>query len=97
MDKFQKMLLDSLKKLGTSPTAIAKSLEHRKIKGFRSDTAACPLANYLIKEFGVESTDVGNSYVMANGVKIDSPKYVGKFVDLFDEGKFPNLLEEEDK
>lgn len=93
MDVFQKQVDKAVKKLGKTPQQMAKSLQTRKIKGHAGDPNSCPLANYLMREFGVDTADVSDEGVSANGVEIPATSVVNKFIVLFDAGKFPKLEE----
>lgn len=94
MDKFQFMVLEDLKALGKSQTAIAAGLKKRKIKGYRHVDSSCPVANYLADEYDADAS-VGNDSITINGVTVATPKTITAFISAFDAGKYPDLEENE--
>lgn len=89
-----------LRRLGSTPKAIAKNLKARGIKGTKCDSAHCPLAQFLVSTTkGATSVVVtgDDAWVYTQGqgftVIVDLPKACKDFVKSFDSGKFANLVE----
>lgn len=91
--------------LGTSPRAMALSLKKLGIKGIQGLATSCPLAGYINKKLlwgaGGYWCEVGMGYVWVYEFQVEKPvvKFEGsrvaqKFVELFDNGKYPFLVAE---
>ena len=81
-------LKGKLRRLGSTPEAIADNLKARGIKGTGS-CYSCPIANFLAQSTkGIEYVSVGNSSttVRVNGVWVnaDLPRACSQFVTRFD-------------
>jgi len=86
-----------LNELGRSPTAIAKSLEAKGIRGWKGSCALCPLAVYL-KSQGAPMAEVSRGDIcIRNGpdagddIAVRPTKSVKEFIERFDDGMFPAL------
>jgi hypothetical protein len=83
--------------LGSSAAAVAKALKAMGIKGRRSTSCGCPLANYLSKITG-QKMSIGlydGNYAMYSGSHNDFhlPQACTTFIKAFDSGRFNYLLE----
>lgn len=94
-------ILAALDELGRTPDEVAASLHKSHIKGNRRCEASCPLAIYLNQKF--EKPD-GTFCVWRNSVGTAGPQrepilfsyaFMG-FVDKFDDGQYPELIEGND-
>lgn len=94
----QDVLLDALKRLGTSESAIAAGLKNMGYKGDH-DPTSCPVANYLRDQFPGESVRVGGggwseNWLQVNGAGFtyeETPIAVKVFVSAFDSGRHKEL------
>lgn len=84
-------LKEALDALGRTPEEVARHLERMKIKGTVGDAASCPVARYLKGIFSDE-VQVSGGEIEVDGVEFKS-SVISKFVDKFDEKKFPNLID----
>lgn len=86
----------SLRKLGNTPSQISESLKTKGIKGAVGDGTACPLTRYLYKEFPyaeyVSVCDLEVT-VLPGATGIEPSKVVASFVNMFDDGNYPELEE----
>lgn len=79
-----------------APDGIAAWLRERGIMGMRGACSACPIANLAKFVFGV------NLYVGTDQMSVETPEgylaraptpeHIGRFVDLFDHNKYPDLV-----
>ncbi len=91
---------DYLKSLGAGPNKIADALKKAKIKGEMGSASFCPLARALKKKFKtLEEVQVDSSidvYAYGEEASIDFvSNAVSKFVENFDNGKYPALIEDD--
>lgn len=89
----EKNVKKALRKLGDSGKQIACSLSRRHIKGQRMHCESCPVARYLQKTFQCGFKVSENIETSSGYIKQPSSKAIKRFIDMFDEGKFPNLIE----
>lgn len=89
---------EALTALGDEDQKIAAVLAAKGIKGKQREACACPIANYLAGIFGDKSTpEVEENTVKLLGWGTDHmqlPDAVQDFVESFDLGWFPELIEE---
>ena len=89
---------EALIALGDEDQKVAAVLRSKGIKGRKNEACACPIANYLAEIFGEMSTpEVEESTVKFLGWGDDHmqlPDAVQDFVESFDLGWFPELIEE---
>ena len=81
--------------LGNSQSSIRKSLQKMGIKGNQKYGDSCPLANYLHQQ-GFENICVDGDVDLSDGsgdLVYHLPKAFHSFVEAFDQGKFPELVE----
>lgn len=85
------LLLDALPK---SADEIAKYLKEAGVKGSKMSTANCPLANHFSAR-GVR-VSVGSSILdnSTGAVLEKSPSYVIDFISKFDNGEYPDLVDD---
>ena len=84
-----------IEQLGDDPLVIAAKLEELGIRGRKSAGECCPLANYLRRQ-GFPSLMVGNTEIYLDEVvNCELPDAAEEFVELFDDGNFPQLEAEE--
>lgn len=88
--------LEALSWLGDTVEEIAEGLRARGIKGHQNAGFSCPIHNYLAT-FGWD-TYADNPYCwlgdpMFTRDRFDTPAPVGEFINRFDDGKFPDLIE----
>ncbi len=92
----ERSLRSSLRRLGDSAKQIAASLARRHIKGMLGpNNAQCPIANYLKKEFGqqfVAGNTIGTFIKENFDVSVTASIVMMRFIEAFDDGKFPNLV-----
>lgn len=96
LDKFQEMVVNDLKKLGKTADQVAESLVKAKVKGNKLNGNGCPLANWFVKSYKVDTVSVAVGDIEVNGVSLSTPaipKAIDKFIDRFDDGHYPNLEE----
>jgi len=83
--------------LGSNVKTIAKRLKARGIKGYQGEGSSCPLANYFLDcgfdEVSVPDSDVVEMFRLDDEL-FPMPKAFRNFVSQFDDGKFPELVEE---
>jgi hypothetical protein len=94
--EMQTKVKDLLKSLGTGPNKIADSLKEMKIKGYRSESDQCPITKLIRKQFknlkGICSTSDAIEFTLrGEDCVVQIPKAVGKFMDKFDNGDYPEL------
>jgi hypothetical protein len=78
-------------KLG-SAKAVADFMKKNKIKGFRSLSDDCPLANYLKKQLGGKKIRVSvGSEIEVDGLMVDAHGPLYDFITKFDNGGFPEI------
>lgn len=89
--------------LGDTEQAVAKTLVAKNIKGRVGLTEHCPIANWLRAETGCEhvEVDVGDVYLrynrpglFGNGFIAHPSGAVDDFIDQFDSGMHPDLIED---
>ena len=90
---------EALIALGDEDQKIAAVLRAKGIKGRKNEACACPIANYLAGIFGEMSTPaVEETTVKLLGwddrMHMQLPDAVQDFVESFDLGWFPELIEE---
>lgn len=95
-EEMQCKVKDLLKSLGTGPNKIADSLKEMKIKGYRSEANQCPVTKLIRKNFKnlkniYSSSDVIEFTLRDEGCEVKISKAVGKFMDKFDAGGYPEL------
>lgn len=99
--KTQDEIESFLNSLGSSPDEIAESLRKMNIKGKRSRSDRCPIANVLTKKLNEGSYKVSGVvyYKPAkklfrqreDDVSVFTPPAVFKFISKFDQGFYPTL------
>jgi hypothetical protein len=95
-----------LAQLGDTNQKVVKRLKREKIKGQLADqygegpakpSPSCPIANYL-RAHGVVKPRVGATHVHfvdnKRAAKIESTAAVAVFVGIFDDGGYPELVEQ---
>jgi hypothetical protein len=96
-------ILPHLVALGDNAQAVADTLEAEGIKGASMLAQACPIANYLRHIYPEATTclvsplratvSVSNSR-KETGDSVRLPQAITDFINRFDMGKYPNLIEE---
>lgn len=85
-----------LKSLGSGPNKIAENLTEQKVKGVSGDSHACPIAKIVKKNFkSLKEVCVSDQLQFVykdEDYIVDLPSAVGKFVEKFDNGDYPNLV-----
>jgi len=97
------VLRDFLESLGNSPDEVASNLASKGIKGSRSVSVSCPVTNVVKKYFETDNVSTGLSLCSVNvltdyegpSAQVELPYSVQVFVFRFDNGEFPELVEEE--
>lgn len=90
----EKHVKDFLKSLGTTPDKIAKTLVEMKIKGERMEGNTCPIAKAIKKKFKFKNVSIcyeNIEFVYNKEICTVWLKAIGKFMDNFDDGKYPEL------
>lgn len=101
--KFKRKFVDELEflELHADPREIAELFKKQGVKGYRSETAHCPLSNYLKDALG--SPVVATSLYEASALmperldrvyfEVGLGKYpvIKEFISQFDDGQFPEL------
>jgi len=75
------------------PDEIAKCLQERGVRGAREDGSKCVLVNYFRSVTGCSKLHVEILYTSYPGGQIDNPPEIRAFLQRFDRGVFPELLE----
>lgn len=103
---FERQIMPRLKELGGGPKVVAASLAAMKIKGVPCDADECPVAKVVKKWFRSASMVVVDMADITVGWKADGrsevgdsfsvkpPAAVANFIDQFDGGKFPAMIDE---
>lgn len=86
-------MLDELEKLGATSGEVAAALFAKGCKGRRNKYYSCPVARYLKEETGEEAM-VGGGMARRGDKSCYLPPPVETFVFEFDEGKYPELIDE---
>jgi len=94
--EMQTKVKDLLKSLGTGPNKIAESLKEMKVKGYRSYSDRCPITKLIRKQFknlkNIYSDTETIAFELRNEeCEVQIPKAVGKFMNKFDNGDYPEL------
>ena len=95
-EKVEERLLSNLKELGGGHNKVEESLEAKHILGYISYVETCPIAKYVKKIFK-SATNIEVEYerifirLADTTYMVTSPVAVRKFIDNFDEGKYPKL------
>lgn len=90
-------LAGKLRRLGSTPKAIAAEFKRRGIKGVDGECSLCPIANFLARTTeGVTRVYVDRCTAevrLKDGsvTVVHLPKACSKFVDAFDGGLYPKL------
>lgn len=90
----EKQVKTFLKSLGTTPDKIAKTLAEMKIKGERMEGYTCPIAKAIKKKFKFKHVSVcyqNIEFTVGKEVSTVWLAAIGKFMDNFDDGKYPEL------
>lgn len=90
-------LAETIAGMGRTPTEIAQFLQNKHVTGQRRVGELCPVANYLRSE-GFNEIFVTAEGVAALGcdeIAFGPRSAVAKFVEGFDEGDYPQLVEPE--
>ncbi len=95
MTEIEKEVKSFLTTLGAGPNKIAENLTEMKIKGVIGDGNNCPITKAIRKKFKKlkdvsVSTEVEFMYKNEDHV-MSYPAAVGKFIEKFDNGDYPNL------
>ncbi len=98
LQKIEKALTE-LYKLKSSK-AIAAFLEKQKCKGIPSNAVSCPIANYINKKLDNEEASIDSNRITIESydnydtiVELDNSRAMAEFVNDFDDGKYPKLVE----
>lgn len=93
-DDAEELIREKVAELGDTAAEIAASLQRLGIKGRCGGMRSCPLYNYLRSLFGdlIAFVDTGGVGI-AGGGWVDLPDVIGEFVNAFDRGHFPALIE----
>ena len=89
---------DALRKLeGMTDQEIAEFLKRNRVRGKRGCEGQCPLAKWLQRETGRQIDVMKQGWITgdANG-PVQASKTVSKFVNKFDRGDWPFLLNKKD-
>lgn len=91
-----KQVQNFLKTLGSGPNKIAENLTEQKIKGVSGDAVNCPVVKVIKKNFkSLKNVNVSEQLEFSHKNEdyvVDLPVAVGKFVQKFDNGDYPNLV-----
>lgn len=85
-----------LAELGPTPSHVVRSLRRLGIRGGQTRADRCVLAQYLLR-CGVPDPAVGNEEIAwgeSASQMLRLPPYLQDFVNDFDDGSYPELLEE---
>lgn len=89
-----KDLRERLESLGSDALTIANRLREMGIVGQRCHEKNCPLVHYLEGQYPGHSFEVDNNIVQIDGEgRCDLPLAHEQFVDHFDSGHFPDLID----
>lgn len=79
---------------GKDPDEIADYLRSKGIKGIMGSTSYCPIARYLSSTLGPEVlVAVSGIAAYVQGVPYTLERPVQEFINRFDRGKFPDMME----
>lgn len=90
-------LAAKLRRLGSTPDAIAKELERRGFKGLPCDSQFCPVAKFLSQTTQkAKRASVGQVsatvFFQKTAIGVTVPRAVTEFVRRFDAREYPSLL-----
>lgn len=91
-----KTLTRTLKALGKTPTGIRRKLAQGGVRGDVSEPNYCVVARYLTDTFPAETVEVSGMTVTVNGASVPTPEPVSKFISLFDDLEYPELVRHRD-
>jgi hypothetical protein len=83
---------EALAALGKTEAEIAESLVAGSWRGKPLDGCKCPIANYL-KAMGFDVAVDQERLTTDEGEEIETPDAVSEFIEAFDGGTYPNLIE----
>ena len=96
-------LLNSLRSLGSTPRDVAKTLEELGIKGDLQNPHTCPVSRFVkalpepwirgVITTGCSGVTIYSEDDLETGLRIRFPNPVRDFVEMFDVGTFPELVE----
>ena len=98
MNTLEMKLHQTLASLGDNAEEVAAFLLGQGCKGHKNSRSSCPVATYLHRMFDVHYVNVsGKNAFIAHGLhmaaSIPMPESIQGFVELFDAGHFPELVE----
>jgi len=105
LDAAARAVQEKLAKLATLDTAdaIALELEAQGIKAMRTSPFSCAIAKYLkqdpeVQPVGLVGVSLGGVSLSSNDSRlteiIQNPRVVADFIKAFDEGQYPELVDE---
>lgn len=89
-------VLAALAELGDTPDKVADSLKAQGIKGYCCDGTHCPVGKYLNGKFPRKKLHASATHICDHtfGARlVQTPRAIAVFVRLFDEGKYPDLID----
>lgn len=91
----EQSLFQALAVLGSTPDEVADRLYEMGFRGRPNVYTDCPLARYLKETLHYRWVGVSTLEIeISSGVLFHTPHVCGEFVELFDAGKWPLLVEE---
>ena len=96
MATLKERVTKAIRSLGSTRQEVYRTLRKAKIRGIQCSPGCCPIANYVRKEakvaFGT-NLRVATTWVDYGNNHLPLPNAVADFVNKFDDGGYPSLLE----
>jgi hypothetical protein len=95
LHEVRETICEALDDLPKDADEIASAFEEAGITGYMVEARRCPLAKYVTQETGFTVGVAGETVVPEAyfQVAVFLPRQIRKFVDKFDDGEYPNLVE----
>ena len=96
-NQLQQQLNELVEALPKDRQKLVDFLKQQKIRGLRDDSYACPIANYVKAKLRCDNVEVSCEEIIASTKYQKTLGYhhsttaITEFIDLFDDGQFPEL------
>jgi hypothetical protein len=85
---------DALKQLGDNTDAVARRLQEAGIRGYTCKGNDCPIARFIKERFKPDYVEVRQNCVGCEFGRFDLPPAITQFIYYFDQGCYPELVQE---